>query len=132
MKAISVRISKGIRTGSNLRCIDNSGAKMVEVIAVRSYKGIRRKMPEAGVGDVIIITVKKGKQDVKHEVSKAVITTQCMPYRRADGTRIKFAENTAILIQDNFEPKGKEIKGVVAKEVVERFPAIGKIASIII
>ena len=132
MKAISVNPSKGVQTGSILRCIDNTGAKKLEVIAVRGFKGIRKKHPAAGVGGVIICAVKSGDQKIKHEIVKAVVVTQKKEFLRANGVRIKFPENTAVLIQDNMEPRGKLIKGVIAKEVVERFPMIGKIASTII
>ena len=132
MKSISINPSKGIHTGSIVRCVDNTGAKKLEVIAVRGFKGIRKRHPSAGVGSVIICAVKSGDQKIKHEIVKAVVVTQKKEFLRANGVRIKFPENTAVLIQDNMEPRGKLIKGSIAKEVVERFPMIGKIASTII
>lgn len=133
MKAISTRTTKAVEVGSRLRCIDNTGAKELEVIAVKGFKGTRRKRGRAGVGDVVIASVKSGDIKMRHEMVKAVIVAQKKEYRRADGSRIRFAENTAVLVQDDLvEPRGKEIKGVVAKEVVERFKTIGKIASIIV
>jgi large subunit ribosomal protein L14 len=51
---------------------------------------------------------------------------------RADGTRIKFEDNAAILVGDKKEPRGSEIKGPIAKEVVKRYPPIGKIARIVV
>ncbi|MBW6451817.1 MAG: uL14 family ribosomal protein [DPANN group archaeon] len=132
MKGISTKTVKGLKVGSALKCIDNTGAKMLEIISVRGYRGVRGRQPKAGVGDVVVCAVKKGNQKIAHEVVKAVIVTQRAEYRRSNGIRIKFAENTAILLQDTLEPRGKEIKGIVAKEVVERFPAVGKIARIII
>ncbi len=132
MKAISVKSTKAVQTGSIIRCIDNSGAKKLEVIAVKGFKGIRKRHPAAGIGGLIICAVKSGDQKIKHEIVKAVLVTQTKEYRRANGVRIKFPENTAVLVQDNMEPRGKQIKGVIAKEVVERFPMIGKIAATIV
>ncbi len=132
MKAISTHTTKGIQVGSKLRCIDNTGAKELEVISVKGYRGVKRRNPRAGVGDIVICAVKKGNQKVMHQVVKAVVVSQKKEYRRASGIRIKFAENTAVLLDDNLDPKGKEIKGVVAKEVVERFSSVGKLARVII
>ncbi|MBW6461562.1 MAG: uL14 family ribosomal protein [DPANN group archaeon] len=132
MKAMSINSTKGIQTGSIIRCIDNTGAKKLEVIAVKGYKGIRKRHPSAGIGGVVTCAVKTGNQKIKHEVVKAVIVTQTKEFKRANGVRIKFQENTAVLIQDNNEPRGKQIKGIIAKEVVERFPMIGKIAATIV
>ena len=132
MKAISTHPTKGIQVGSRLRCIDNSGAKELEVISIMKIKGTRRKQPSGGVGSMIVCSVKKGKPDLKHTVVRAVITTQKKEYKRINGTRIKFAENSAVLITEKNEARGNEVKGIIAKEVVERFPSIGKIAAIII
>ncbi|MCK5299878.1 MAG: uL14 family ribosomal protein [Candidatus Aenigmarchaeota archaeon] len=132
MKAMSTHPTKAIMIGSNLKCIDNSGAKQLEVIAVPKIKGTRRRIPSGGVGSIIICTVKKGKPDIKHKVERAVITTQRKEYQRINGLRVKYSENTAVLINEKNEPKGNEIKGIVAKEAVERFPQIGKIAAMII
>ena len=132
MKAISTHPTKGIQVGSRLRCVDNSGAKELEVISIMKIKGTRRRQPSGGVGSMIVCSVKKGKPDLKHTVVRAVITTQRKEYKRINGTRIKFAENTAVLITEKNETKGNEIKGIVAKEVVERFPSIGKIAAMIV
>jgi large subunit ribosomal protein L14 len=62
----------------------------------------------------------------------AVIIRQRKEYRRANGMRIKFEDNAAVLINEKLEPRASEIKGPVAKEVVERFPAVGKIATIVV
>ena len=132
MKTISAKVTKGIRIGTSLNCIDNTGAKKLEVISVKGFKGTRRKTPQAGIGHVVICTVKKGNQKIMHEIVKAVVVRQKMPYRRPNGTHIKFDDNAAVLMDDKLEPRGKDIKGAVAKEVVERFPTIGKVSKIII
>ena len=132
MKAISAKITKTLPVGASLVCADNSGAKVLEIIAVRGFKGKRRTKPTAGVASVVSCKVLKGSQKVMHEVHRAVIIRQKKEYRRVNGMRIWFEDNAAVLVNEKFEPKGTLIKGPVAREVVERFPAIGKIASIIV
>jgi large subunit ribosomal protein L14 len=133
MKAVTARITKPIPLGARLACADNSGAKELELIAVRGYKGRLRRLPKAGIGDVIICSVKKGKEKIRHQIVYAVVVRQKKEYRRADGIRIKFSDNAAVLVnQKTFEPTGTEIRTVIAKEVVERFTAIGKIASMVL
>ncbi|RLJ05368.1 MAG: 50S ribosomal protein L14 [Candidatus Aenigmatarchaeota archaeon] len=132
MKAISAKITKTLPVGASLVCADNSGAKVLEIIAVRGFKGKRRTKPTAGVASIVSCKVLKGSQKVMHEVQRAVIIRQRKEYRRANGMRILFEDNAAVLVTEKFEPKGTLIKGPVAREVVERFPAIGKIASIIV
>lgn len=133
MKAISSAAVRSIPLKARLVCADNSGAKELELINVKGYKGKLRRLPKAGVGDVIICSVKKGKEKIRHEVVYAVVVRQRQEYRRSDGTRVKFEDNAAVLVNPKtFEPQGTEIRSVIAKEVVERFSPIGKIASIVI
>ncbi len=128
MKAISTRMPRGLQSGSYLNCIDTSGAKLLQIISVLRYGGVRKRHPMAGIGDVVICAVKRGQEKLVHEVAKAVIVRQAREYRRPSGMFVKFEDNAAVLVDDNMEPKGKEIKGVIAKEAVERFSVIGKVA----
>lgn len=133
MKPVTAKISKGIQLGTRMTCADNTGAKELELIAVLGYKGVHRRLPKAGVGDVVVCSVKRGKEKMRKQVIYAVIVRQRKEYRRNDGTRVKFTDNAAIVVnQKTFEPTGTEIRTVIAKEVVERFSAIGKIASIVL
>jgi large subunit ribosomal protein L14 len=133
MKAVSASIPRPIQLKTRLMCVDNSGAKILELIAVKNYKGRLRRLQKAGVADVIICSVKKGKEKLRHEIVYAVIVRQRQEYRRPDGTRVKFQDNAAVIVNPkNFEPQGTEIRSVIAKEVVERFTAIGKIASMVL
>ncbi len=131
MKAISVKPIKAVQIGTVLKCIDNTGAKLLKVIGVKGYKGTRRRIARAGVGDVVICTVIKGNEKIRNEVVHAVVVRQRRKYRRRNGMFVCFEDNAAVLINERMEPRGREIKGVVAKEAVERFPAVGKIASIV-
>lgn len=132
MKAVSARITKALPVGSYVSCVDNSGAKVLQIISVKGYKGVKRRHPTAGVGDMIRASVKEGDVKIRKQVVTAVIVRQKKEYRRKNGMRISFEDNAAIIVDDKGEPKGTQIKGPIAKEVVERFPAIGKIASMIV
>lgn len=132
MKGLKARVSKALQVGSEVICADNSGAKILKIISVIGYKGVRRRHPSCGVADMVKASVKEGDVKLRKQVVNAVIIRQRKEYRRYDGTRISFEDNAAIITDDKGEPKGTEIKGPVAREVVDRFPSIGKIASIII
>ena len=132
MKAVSSLPTKGLQIGSRIKCIDNTGAKEMEIISIKGYKGVRKRRARAGVCDIVRCAVKKGDQKLVHEIVDVVVVRQVLPWRRPSGIRISFSDNAGIIIDDKLEPKGKEIKGVIAKEVVERFPRVGKIASTIV
>jgi len=132
MKAVSAKVTKGIQVGSYLVCADNTGAKLLQVISVFGYKGVRGRIPRAGVGDRVKVTVKEGTPQMRKQVFTAVIIRQKKEYRRKEGIRVSFEDNAAILVTEEGDPKGTSIKGPVAREAVERFSSIGKIASIVV
>ncbi len=132
MKAITSNVTRVLPIGARLQCIDNTGAREVEIVSVKGYKGVRRRLATAGVGDMIIITVKKGTIDMKKEVMTAVVVRQKKEFRRADGLRVKFEDNAAVIISPEGTLKGSEIRGPVAKEAAERWPSIGSAASVIV
>ncbi|MEM5831978.1 MAG: 50S ribosomal protein L14 [Candidatus Aenigmatarchaeota archaeon] len=129
MKGITSKVTKALNVGAKLICADNSGARILKIISVRGYKGKRKRYPKAGLADMVKVSVVEGTPQVKKQVFWAVIVRQKKEVRRANGLRIKFEDNAAVIVNDLGEPKGTEIRGPIAKEVVERFSAIGKIAS---
>lgn len=129
MKGIPAKVVKTLTTGSYLNCDDNSGAKVLNIIGVVGYKGRRGRYPKAGVGDMVICSVKKGNPKMKGTVVKAVIIRQRKEYRRPNGVRISFEDNAAAVVNDEGIPVGTEIKGVIAREVAEKFPKVSAIAS---
>ncbi len=132
MKAVSARVTKALNVGSYIVCADNSGAKLLQIISVKGYKGVRGRIPRAGVGDLVKVSVKEGDVKIRKQVVTALIIRQKKEYRRREGIRICFEDNAAILMTDEGEPKGTAIKGPVAREAVERFTSVGKIASMVI
>ena len=128
MKGISAKVVKSLPVGAVLKCADNTKAKELKVIGVVGYKGVRGRYPTAGVGTMVLCSVKKGGPTVKGTVVKAVVIRQKKEYKRANGWRVSFEDNAAVLVNDEGLPLGTEVKGVIAKEVVERFPKVGSIA----
>jgi len=132
LKGLAGKQTRGLPVGARLKCADNTGAKVVEIITVPKYHGVRRKYPSAGVGDMLIVSVKKGTPEMRKQVFHAVVVRQRRPFFRADGTAVQFEENAAVIVNENGDPKGSEIKGPVAREAAERWPRIAATASIIV
>lgn len=133
MKNITAKMTRPISDECMLNCADNSGAKVIRMITRKAYTGVKRRKASAGIGDVIICSVVKGKEKLRHTVVYAVIVRQKKEFRRPDGSRLKFTDNAAVLVNPKtFEPIGTEIRSAVAKEVVEKFTPIGKISSIVV
>lgn len=101
-----------------LKVADNSGARLLQVIKVLG--GTRRRY--ARLGDVVVASVKIAeprKQVKKKDVVRAVVVRSRAPYRRPDGSYIRFDDN-AVVIVDGVNPKGGRIFGPIARELRER------------
>jgi large subunit ribosomal protein L14 len=132
MRGVKAKITKALPTGARLDCVDNTGAKVLQIIAVKGYRGVKNRYPKAGIGDVVIASVKKGRPEIKKQMVKAVIVRQRKEFRRPSGMRVKFEDNAAIIVDDKGMPTGSEIRGPVAREAVERFSKIASAATIIV
>lgn len=132
MKGVAGRQTRGVHTGTVLNVIDNTGAKTISVVTVPGYHGTARRYPSAGVGDIIIASVKKGTPEMRRQVVYAIVVRQRRPFRRADGVMIQFEDNAAVITTEEGETKGTDIKGAVAREAAERWPRIAATASTII
>ena len=105
-----------IQQETRLRVADNTGAK--EILCFKVLGGSRRKY--ASIGDQIVITVKKalpGGMVKKGEVHRAVVVRTKKELNRKDGSRIRFDENAAVLLNSAGEPRGTRIFGPVAREL---------------
>ncbi len=116
-----------IQPGTKLNVADNTGAKIVQCFNIPG--GTRRRY--ARIGDIIVGAVKKAepRKEVKtHDIVRAVIVRQRQPYRRKDGSYIKFDENACCILGEGKNPKGNRIFGPVPRELKER--GFGKIATL--
>ncbi len=125
-------IARGLPVRAVINCSDNSGAKVLRIISVIGYKGRLRRLPSACVGDMVLVSVKTGKPDMRKKVLPAVIIRQKKPYRRKSGEWIQFEDNAGVVMTPEGELKGSEIKGPVSKEAAERWPRIASASSIIL
>ena len=133
MKALKANVVRGLPVEARVNTCYNSGAKLLKIFSVVGSKTVKGRIASAGVGDLVMASVKKGKLEMRKTVVYAVIVRQRKEYRRRDGTRIKFEDNAAVVLKDEKgNPKGTIFKGPIAKEVAERWPAVAKVASMVV
>lgn len=126
------KISRGLPTGSMIKCADNTGARVLRVIQVIGYKGRLRRLPAAAVGDMVVVSVRKGTPEMRKKIFHAVVVRQRKPYRRSNGTWVRFEDNAAVIMTPEGEMRGSEVRGPTSKEAAERWPRIASAASIIV
>lgn len=80
-----------------MNCCDNSGARNLYIISVRGVGARLNRLPAAGVGDMVMATVKKGKPELRKKVMPAVVVRQSKPWRRADGVYLYFEDNAGVV-----------------------------------
>src|ERR1700760_3115555 len=80
-----------------MSCADNSGARNLYIISVKGIGARLNRLPAAGVGDMVMATVKKGKPELRKKVMPAVVVRQSKPWRRADGTYLYFEDNAGVV-----------------------------------
>jgi len=132
MKAIGARVTRGLNLGANVIAADNSGAKIVRIVSVKRGKSKKGRQGFAKVADFVKVSIRKGIPDMKGKVFDAIVIRQRRPYRRFNGERVAFEDNAvAILKDEKGNPKGTQIKGPVAREVMERWPSVAKLASMV-
>ncbi len=108
-----------IQQESRLKVADNSGAR--EVLCIRVLGGTARRY--ASVGDKIVVSVKSALPSgavKKGAVSKAVVVRTKKEVRRADGSYIRFDDNSCVLLNAQDEPRATRIFGPVARELREK------------
>ena len=125
-------VTRALPVTAKLVSADNTGAKVLRIVQVTKYKGRHSRLPSAAIGDFVTVTVKKGPAELRKQIYGAVIIRQKYPVRRLNGTRLIFEDNAAVLVTQEGEIKGTDIKGPVAAEVAERWPRIANLASMII
>lgn len=108
-----------IQQETELDVADNSGAKLIKCFKVLG--GSRRRY--ARVGDIIIASVREAEPNgsiKKGEVIRAVIVRTRYYINRPDGSKLRFDDNAAVLLDDKDNPRGTRVFGPVARELRER------------
>lgn len=108
-----------IQPQSIVTITDNSGAKIGRVFKVLGSS----KKRYAEIGDVVVLSVQKAeprKQVKKKDVLRGVVVRQKKPFRRKDGSYIRFDENSVIIIDKlKKEPIANRVFGPVPRELQE-------------
>ncbi len=106
-----------IQQESRLQVADNSGA--LELLCIRVLGG----KTYAGIGDRIMAVVKKAQPNAnvkKSDKVLAVIVRTKATQSREDGSKIRFDENAAVIINKEGNPRGTRVFGPVARELREK------------
>lgn len=111
---------------------DNTGAKVGRIFKVLG--GSKKRI--AQIGDVVIFSVQVAeprKMVKKKEVLTAVVVRQKKPFRRSDGSYIRFDDNAVVVLsknaKDRYEPKANRIFGPIPREIVDLgYQKIGSMA----
>jgi large subunit ribosomal protein L23e len=139
-----------------MSCADNSGARNLYIISVKGIGARLNRLPAAGVGDMVMATVKKGKPELRKKggweiytfsggewimivlmnvslttVMPAVVVRQSKPWRRADGVYLYFEDNAGVIVNPKGEMKGSAITGPVGKEAAELWPRIASNSGVV-
>ena len=108
-----------IQPRTMLNVADNTGAHIIQCFRVLG--GSSKKYGQ--IGDIVVGTAKEAepRRLVKtHEKVKAVIVRQKAPYRRADGSYIRFDENAVVVLETGKEPKGGRVFGPIPREIKDK------------
>ncbi|NCS98779.1 50S ribosomal protein L14 [Candidatus Parcubacteria bacterium] len=99
---------------------DNSGAKIARVFKVLGAS----KKRYAEIGEKVVIAIQKAeprKQVKKKDVLHAVVVRQKKPFRRKDGSYIRFDENSVVIVnKETGEPIANRVFGPVPRELTEK------------
>lgn len=121
-----------IQRETQLKVADNSGAKIVQCFNIPG--GTRKRV--AQIGDIIVTSVKKAepRKEVKtHQKVRVVIVRQRQPYRREDGSYVRFDENACCVLGEGKNPRASRIFGPIPRELKEKgFKKIATLAEEIV
>ena len=108
-----------VQPQSIVEIADNSGAKLGRVFKVLGSS----KKRYASIGELVVLSVQKAeprKQVKKKDILCGIVVRQKAPFRRKDGTYLRFDEN-AVVILDNTkkEPLAGRVFGPIPREIGE-------------
>ncbi|NQV88026.1 MAG: 50S ribosomal protein L14 [Parcubacteria group bacterium] len=108
-----------IQPQSIVKISDNSGGTIGRVFKVLGSS----KKRYARIGDFVILSVQKAqprKTVKKKDVLRAVVVRQKVPFRRKDGSYIRFDENAVVILEkEKNEPIAGRIFGPIPREIAE-------------
>ena len=129
---IKMRITLALPVGARMNCADNTGAKILYIMAVSRFGARLNRLPAASIGDMVLVTVKKGKPELRKKVMPAVVVRQRKSWRRADGIFICCEDNAGVIVNPKGEMKGSGVSGPVTKECADLWPRVAAHAGAIV
>ncbi|KMU88998.1 50S ribosomal protein L14P [Coccidioides immitis H538.4] len=124
-----LKMTLGLPVGAVMNCCDNSGARNLYIISVKAWGARLNRLPAAGVGDMVMATVKKGKPELRKKVMPAVVVRQSKPWRRP--TAFTCTSRITLIVNAKGEMKGSAITGPVGKEAAEMWPRIASNSGVV-
>ncbi|OGG45943.1 MAG: 50S ribosomal protein L14 [Candidatus Handelsmanbacteria bacterium RIFCSPLOWO2_12_FULL_64_10] len=117
-----------LQVKSLLDVADNSGARAVAIFGVLGFSSKRY----ARVGDIVRGSVKKalpGSPLKRGDKVKGVVVRTRNPFKRNDGTWIRFDSNALVILDDELKPRGTRVFGAVPRELRQNFMRIITLAA---
>jgi large subunit ribosomal protein L23e len=127
-----MRITLALPVGARINCADNTGAKILYIMAVTRFGARLNRLPAASIGDMVLVTVKKGKPELRKKVMPAVVIRQRKSWRRPDGVFICCEDNAGVIVNPKGEMKGSGVSGPVTKECADLWPRVAAHAGAIV
>ena len=122
--SIKHKVTAGLPNCAVVNCADNSGAKNLKIVSVCNISGRLNRLPKASSGDMVMVSVKKGKPELRKKVLPGIIVRQRKSFRRKEGVFIHFEDSAGVIVNNKGEMKGSAVSGPVAKECAELWPRI--------
>ena len=132
MQGTKLKMALGLSASSVINCADNSGAKTLKIFAAKKIQAALNRLPSASEGDMVLVSYKKGKPDLRKKVLYAVIVRQRKPWRRRDGYFIYFQDNAGVIVSNKGDMKGNSILGPIAKECADLWPKLSAAAESVV
>jgi large subunit ribosomal protein L14 len=108
-----------IQPRSIVQIADNSGAKIGRIFKILGSS----KKRYARLGEMVVLSIQKAeprKNTKKKDVVYGVVVRQKSPFRRKDGTYVRFDENAVVLVdKTKKEPVAGRIFGPIPRELAE-------------
>jgi len=129
---VKLKISRAIPVGAQIPCVDNSGAKLLNVISVYFIGSRLNRLPSATLGDMMLVSVRQGKPELKKKVMPSVLLRQRKMWRRFNGVSVYCEDNGSCIITPRGDVKGSAITGPITKECSELWPPLATRASAVL
>ena len=89
-----------------INCADNSGAKTLKIFATKKIQAALNRLPSASVGNIVLVSCKRSKSDLRKKVLYAGIVIRRKPWRRREGYFIYLQDNFRVIVSNKGDMKG--------------------------